>query len=194
MDSTFLIVGLGNIGNEYDNTRHNVGFIILDYLSRFVGASFENKKNLFASLSNFKLNEHKIFIAKPNTYMNNSGKAISAIMSYYKIESKNVIILYDDLDLEKFKIRTSRGGGSAGHNGIKSIQQSCSKNDYIKIRIGIGRPDYKEDVSNYVLSRFSSEELNYVDSIALNICENLSSILDLYRTEKFDRVAEKLNK
>ena len=194
MDSTFLIVGLGNIGNEYDNTRHNVGFIILDYLSRFVGTSFENKKNLFASLSNFKLNEYKIFIAKPSTYMNNSGKAISAIMSYYKIESKNVIILYDDLDLEKFKIRTSRGGGSAGHNGIKSIQQFCPKNDYIKVRIGIGRPDYKEDVSNYVLSRFSSEELNCIDTIALNICENLSSILELYKTEKFDRVAEKLNK
>jgi len=166
---------------------------VLDYLARFFNTGFENKKNLFSMITNFQLNEDRIFIAKPNTYMNNSGKAVSAIMSYYKIESKNVIVIYDDLDLEKFKIRTSRGGGNAGHNGIKSIQSFCPKNDCIKIRIGIGRPQNKEDVSNYVLSRFSSEDLNFMDKISLNICENLDGFLDFYKSDKFDKVSEKIN-
>jgi len=155
-----LIVGLGNIGEKYHLTRHNIGFLVIDKMIKNLIFSNINK-------SNFKAYVYKIgydFFVKPKTYMNNSGEAIYAIKEYYKIETKDIIVIHDDLDLAFGAIKFKIGGGHAGHNGLKSID-SCIGKEYIRVRIGIGKPPRKEDVSNYVLSNFSKEELNKLEGI-----------------------------
>lgn len=151
----FLIAGLGNPGKEYENTRHNIGFKFIDYIV---------SENNFYGSTNFKgisyqgeVHNKKAIFLKPQTYMNLSGESILSCCSFYKIPKERVIIIHDDIDLDFGEIKTKIGGGNAGHNGLKSIDSLIGK-DYHRIRIGIGRPEIKEMVSNYVLSQFTVEE------------------------------------
>jgi PTH1 family peptidyl-tRNA hydrolase len=155
-----LIVGLGNIGKEYVNTRHNIGFMILDHLAERHGCVFRAYRDAAAVC---KIDKLDWFLAKPATYMNLSGGPVQRLMQFYKIGLSDLIVIHDDIDLPLATIRTKCGGGSAGHNGIKSIDQQVS-NNYWRIRFGVGRPgDARHTVSDYVLARFSADELTIAE-------------------------------
>ena len=160
-----LIVGLGNIGEKYINTRHNIGFEIIDaIISKLESSLLTNISN-----PNFKANVLKYkqtLYVKPLTFMNLSGDSIIAIKNYYKIDNNSIIIIHDDLDLAFGTIKFKVGGGSGGHNGLKSIDSYIGK-DYSRVRIGIGKPKDKLLITNYVLQKFSKEELNTLKEIII---------------------------
>jgi len=159
-----LIVGLGNIGKEYEKTRHNIGFIAIDELLKTNSYSNINKSNFKGEL--FKSGDY-LFL-KPSTYMNLSGESVGAVKNFYKIENDDIIVIHDDLDLKLGALRFKRGGGHGGHNGLKSLDSHIG-NDYHRIRVGIGRPEDKSEVVNFVLGKFREEELKKLELTIENI-------------------------
>ncbi len=178
----YLIVGLGNIGEKYQLTRHNVGFLVIDKMTKDLATSNINRTNFKADVLKSGYN---LFV-KPNTYMNHSGEAVYTIKEYYKIDIEDIIVIHDDLDLPFGTVKFKIGGGHGGHNGLKSIDSYIGK-EYTRIRIGIGKPESKEDVSNYVLNNFSKEELNKLEGI---ISHTIKAINEL-KSEKIDKVKSK---
>jgi PTH1 family peptidyl-tRNA hydrolase len=163
-----LIVGLGNPGSEYIKTRHNVGFMAVDALAGD-SASWKSEKN--ALTTRMDVEGQRIILAKPQTYMNNSGVAVLALMTFYKVPLENLIVIHDDMDIAVGSLREKVGGGSAGHNGIKSIDANVGR-DYRRIRIGINHPrdfDLKMDAADWVLGRFTDEELKKINSVISDI-------------------------
>ena len=157
----FLIVGLGNPGLKYKKTRHNTGFQVVDFLAG--KNKFNKNKKLQSEIVETEINNTslttKIILAKPQTFMNNSGKAVKALADYYKIKNNNIIIIYDELDLPFGKIRVRNRGSSAGHNGIKSIIQHLNTEDFLRIRIGIANKFREKILSEiFVLKKFSRDE------------------------------------
>ena len=149
-----LIVGLGNPGEKYTFTRHNVGFMIIDALLDSTHCTNLN----FANFKALTFKSNNLILAKPQTFMNNSGESVNAVKKYFKIENKDIIVIHDDLDLPFGAIKFKIGGGHGGHNGLKSIDKYIG-NDYIRIRIGIGKPKEKSEIVNYVLKKFTQDEL-----------------------------------
>jgi len=157
-----LVVGLGNPGKEYTLTKHNVGFLVVDELGKRVGIDI--KKNKFQSLyGEGFLEGNKILLLKPQTYMNRSGGAVSSASDFYKIPPENIIVIHDEMDISFGRIMIKPGGGSAGNKGIKSIISSLGSKDFIRVRIGIGKPNAKSDGANHVLSNFSKSESTMVE-------------------------------
>ena len=157
----FLVVGLGNPGDDYVNTRHNVGFMAVRYL---VGADAIWKNELFAKTARIDIDGVRIIFAMPQTFMNDSGRAVRAIMDYYKIPIENVTVIHDDMDLKIGEMRTKIGGSSAGHNGIKSIDSAIGR-EYRRIRIGIDHPrnlGLPIDAADWVLGNFTSSQLETI--------------------------------
>ncbi|HEU4913975.1 MAG TPA: aminoacyl-tRNA hydrolase [Candidatus Saccharimonadales bacterium] len=154
-----LIVGLGNIGPEYDGTRHNIGFEAVDkFVSNHDFPGWIEKKDLKCHLTSHQLGETKVYVMKPTTFMNLSGEAVQAVMHFYKISLDNIVVVHDELDIPFGQIRTRIGGGAAGHNGIKSITQHISEG-YGRVRVGIGpKLHEQQDSADFVLGKFSSEQ------------------------------------
>ena len=152
----FLIVGLGNIGAEYVNTRHNIGFKVLDYLAKKEGLDFQTVK--LGSLAEYKFKGRSFFLLKPNTYMNLSGKAVQYWMEKEKIEKDNILVITDDLNLPFGTIRIKPKGSDGGHNGLKSIQQILNSADYPRFRFGISDEFKKGKQVDYVLGEWDEEE------------------------------------
>ena len=183
----FLFVGLGNDSNKYLNTRHNIGFKALDKIINEYSIKYEKTKfqsHLYTGIINTK----KTILIKPTTMMNLSGIAVSKTKKYYKIPNNNIIIFHDDLDIEVGKIKIKYGGGSGGHNGIRSLDQYIG-NDYFRLRIGIGHPGNKDLVEGYVLTNFKEQEKQIIDKLLINISENISLIMN----QKKDKFLSKLN-
>ena len=154
-----LIVGLGNPGKEYDKTRHNIGWELLQAFAEHHGADgFKKNRALKAEITDFRIGSERVFCAFPTTFMNLSGQAVQAIMSFYKITPDQVLILQDELELEIGKAKFTAQGGSAGHNGISSIQQSLGTKEIARFRIGVSRPPSFMKTEDYVLQRFTKEE------------------------------------
>jgi PTH1 family peptidyl-tRNA hydrolase len=193
----YLLVGLGNPGKKYEYNRHNIGYLSIDKLLSCFGEYTERKK-FNSILYEIKLNSQKILLAKPLTYMNNSGEPINQLINYYKIPSSNVFVFHDELDIPFGNIKLKKGGGNAGHNGLKSLVSHLN-NDFIRIRIGISHPGSKELVSNYVLNNFSSNEKKSLDTILSYISSNIDKIIN--EKEKFkiefilnsDKVEDKIS-
>ena len=163
-----LIVGLGNPGNEYVQTRHDVGFMAIDFLAPD-NAVWKKEKNALTTRG--EIDGHSIIFAKPQTFMNNSGDAVLPLMTFYKIPIENLIVIHDDMDLKVGTMREKIGGSSAGHNGIKSIDIAVG-NDYRRIRIGIGHPrDFDSPVnpSDWVLGKFDDEQLKAIINVIKSI-------------------------
>jgi len=157
----YVIVGLGNPGKKYENTKHNVGFWVIDALSDKMGISLD-KKSLSSHHGTGTYQGRKVLLAKPQTYMNLSGEAVIQIINYYD-NLEGLLIIHDDLDLAEGALRFKEGGGLAGHNGLKSIAQHLHSNDFDRLRIGIGRPE-QQKVVNYVLEPFSKEKKELLDT------------------------------
>lgn len=151
-----LIIGLGNPGKKYDNTKHNIGFIAVDGLAKNLGLSF-NKTKFNALYAEGNVGTEKIVLIKPQTFMNLSGESVRPWMDYYNLTEEDILIIYDDMDLPVGKIRLRVKGGSGGHNGIKSIIQHLGKKEFNRIRVGVGRPYPKQSVISHVLSQFPKE-------------------------------------
>ncbi len=153
-----IIVGLGNIGKEYEDTHHNVGFMVLDELAKANNLTFTLEKKHQAYVATYVYNGEKHFLIKPTTYMNNSGIAVRAVMSYYKLTSDDIFVIYDDLDIPLASIRIRKNGSAGGHNGIKSIIAHIGTTNFARMRIGIQK-EKETDTIDYVLSKFSKKEM-----------------------------------
>ena len=171
-----LLVGLGNPGPNNNNNRHNIGFKIIDAINQQFSLS-KQKPKFKGLLTTGSIGNQKVYAIKPLTFMNNSGICIRELLEYFKIEPNNVVVFHDDLDIEFGKIKAKKGGSDAGHNGIASIDKFIGK-DYSRVRIGIGKPDKKISVSDYVLDNFNEDEQKKLEEITINITEYLSMLID----------------
>lgn len=153
-----LVAGLGNPGREYDRTRHNVGWLVLDELARRHGGSWRSKFS--SSLAEVRLDGLRLGLLKPETYMNESGRSVGAATRFFKVEPERLLVVHDDVDLEAGRLQARAGGGLAGHNGLRSLAQHLGAQDFLRLRIGVGRPGRgdKRPVSDWVLSPFGAEE------------------------------------
>ncbi|MBE6149590.1 MAG: aminoacyl-tRNA hydrolase [Firmicutes bacterium] len=182
-----LIVGLGNPGKEYENTRHNTGFMAIDEYAKINNIDF-NKNKFDGLYTDILVNNEKVILLKPQKYMNLSGEVIYKYMDYFKIKKEDILIIYDDMDLDvgTFKIRFK--GGSAGHNGLKNIESNISSNEYKRIKIGISK-NKNIDTVNYVLGKFSKEEKEKLNEVL----KNIPNIIDDYLKLDFDKLMNKYN-
>ena len=164
-DSKFrLIAGLGNPGKDYAQTRHNIGFLVLDALASASCLEF-NKTRFGSTYLKTSIKGQQVFLVKPMSYMNRSGVPIQQFASYYKIEIQDIIIVHDDMDLEFGKIKIVQGRGHGGHNGIRSIIDSLGKKDFIRVRVGLGHPGGQKNVTGHVLGRFAPDEQKQLDKV-----------------------------
>ena len=175
------IVGLGNPGKEYKNNRHNIGFLILEYLTNKYESKFTLKNKLKSRFSEFKINNLTYRLFLPNTFMNKSGEAVKAIVDWYKLDLDQLFIIVDDIDLPVGRIRYRKKGGSGGHNGLKNIIENLNTQNFNRIRIGIGSPKTIQKSSNYntishVLGNISSEEKLILDKVFLKINKSLEQL------------------
>lgn len=174
---TKLIIGLGNPGEEYKNHRHNIGFIIIDKLAQNLSLKFDNnkKKSLFTRT---KLNNIDLILLKPQTFMNLSGESAIYISKFFNVKPEDIIVVYDDMDIPFGTFRIKKGGSSGGHNGIKSLIAQLQNDDFIRVRVGIGRPSFGKKVNDYVLSSFSKSERENIDNdLGENVIEAIKTIL-----------------
>ncbi len=185
----WLIAGLGNPGKKYLLTRHNVGFMAIDYYLRQIGNPPEKSEHKALTYT-VSIEDEKVILAKPQTFMNLSGDSIQALCHFYKIEPQKVIILHDEIEqpFKQLKVQTQRGHG--GHNGIRDIHQKLNSTEYFRIRIGVGRPDGAMDVASYVLSPFSKEEQEQLPDVLERVSEGFESLI----FEGFDKTATLLNR
>jgi PTH1 family peptidyl-tRNA hydrolase len=153
-----LVAGLGNPGREYERTRHNAGWLVLDELARRHGGSWRSKFS--GSLAEVRLGDLRLALLKPETYMNESGRSAGAAVRFFKVEPKQVLVVHDDVDLEAGRLQARAGGGLAGHNGLRSLAQHLGSQDFLRLRIGVGRPGRGDPrpVADWVLSPFAPEE------------------------------------
>ena len=182
-----LFAGLGNPDPKHANNRHNVGFKLIDALNKNFGLS-KQKPKFKGLLTNGQVQDNKVIVVKPLTFMNNSGMCIREITDYHRIKTNNIFVFHDDMDIEIGKIKTKIGGSSGGHKGIKSIDDSIGT-DYNRIRIGIGHPGDKELVDKHVLNDFTEEEKITIDQIIKKIFKNINLLIE----KKLDDFTSKSN-
>ena len=177
----WLIVGLGNPGSKYAFTRHNIGFLTIDFFAKSLEAdhgrlvwSEEHK----AHICKTKIDQTPVVLAKPNTFMNRSGESVQALMNYYKINQEHLIVIQDDIDQEYGKARFHKNRGHGGHNGIRDISEKLGSADYVRLKLGVGRPPHPNmEVADYVLSKFSEEEQNTLSEFLNKAGDAIESLL-----------------
>lgn len=174
----YVIAGLGNPKKEYDNTRHNIGFSVIDMLADKTGISVNTAKHK-GLLGAGYLNGQKIILVKPLTYMNLSGECIREVLDYYKVDgSTNLIVIHDDISLEPGIIRVRKKGSAGGHNGLKNIIQHLGKNQFVRIKVGVGEKPAGYDLADYVLGHFDREEQVLMKQVSEEVCEAVQMILE----------------
>ncbi|WP_083984369.1 aminoacyl-tRNA hydrolase [Corynebacterium epidermidicanis] len=178
MPAPFLIVGLGNPGAKYETTRHNVGFMVLDELASRYQGSFSTHKKSNSDIIEARLGDAKIVLAKPRTYMNLSGGPIRALCDFFKIPAAQVIVVHDELDLDFGVVRLKQGGGENGHNGLRSTSSTLGTKDYLRVRVGIGRPPGRQDPADYVLRNFSASEQADLGAICATAADGAELIVE----------------
>ena len=182
-----LLVGLGNPSPDNENNRHNIGFKVIDAINQEFSLS-KQKPKFKGLLTTGNIGNKKVYALKPSTFMNNSGQCIRELIEYFKINTEDIFVFHDDLDIEFGKIKVKFGGNSAGHNGIESIDKFIGK-DYSRVRIGIGRPDSKEKVEEHVLKNFNEDEEKNIKYIINNIILSFSVLID----KKLELFSSKVN-
>lgn len=185
----WLLVGLGNPGSKYENNRHNIGFMAVDAIVREHGfPAF--KKKFQGLISEGNIGGEKIIILKPQTYMNNSGQSVVEAAKFYKIPLDKIVVFHDELDLAAGKIRTKKGGGAAGHNGLRSMDSHLNSNDYWRVRLGIGHPGDKAMVHGHVLSDFSKNDSIWLKELIESIGHHAGLLLQGKDNEFMSKVAQ----
>ncbi|HEO1886493.1 TPA: aminoacyl-tRNA hydrolase [Streptococcus agalactiae] len=185
-----MIVGLGNPGSKYNDTKHNIGFMAVDRIVKNLDVNFTEDKNFKAEIGSDFINGEKIYFIKPTTFMNNSGIAVKALLTYYNISIKDMIIIYDDLDMEVGKIRFRQKGSAGGHNGIKSIIAHLGTQEFDRIKVGIGRPNGRMTVINHVLGKFDKND----EIMISNTLDKIDNAVNYYlQTNDFQKTMQKYN-
>jgi len=187
---SWLIVGLGNPDREHENNRHNIGFMAVDRMQ--ADHEFSDWKNKFSAqiCERQGPDGQKIMLMKPQTYMNRSGQSVAEAARFYKIPVDRIIVLHDELDIPLGKVRTKQGGGPAGHNGLKSIDNDLGNQGYRRVRIGIGHPGDKARVSGYVLSDFASDERHLSDLIVAGISRHIDFLLNGKESDFMNKIQD----
>ncbi|MDR3156632.1 MAG: aminoacyl-tRNA hydrolase [Lactobacillales bacterium] len=153
-----MIVGLGNPGDKYQYTRHNIGFLVVEKIAYREGTSFKHERFFNADVTSFFAGNEKIYLVKPATFMNNSGQAVGPLMTYFNVSLKDIVVIYDDLDMEVGRVRLRSKGSAGGHNGVKSLIVHLGTQEFNRIKVGIGRPGSGHSIVNYVLGNFLEED------------------------------------
>lgn len=174
----WLFVGLGNPGEKYAKNRHNAGFMVLDAVCDAFPAFGAYRSKFQGQIAEGRIENQKVLLLKPETYMNNSGQSVAQAVKFYKIDVDKIVVFHDELDIDPSTVRVKRGGGNAGHNGLKSIQAHLGTPDFWRVRIGIGRPRHEGQVSNYVLDDFSKEERTDFDPLVDFMGDKVGVIMD----------------
>ena len=185
----YVIAGLGNPGLQYENTRHNAGFMTRDKLAESLGVKIDKMKfkGLYADAV---INGKRCILLKPTTYMNNSGESVTQVLNFYKLSSENLIVIYDDISLEPGKLRIRRKGSHGGHNGMRSIIDLLGTDEFIRVKVGVGKkphPDY--NLADWVLGHFTKEQMNLMNQST----ENASEAVKLIVQNKVDEAMNKYN-
>lgn len=185
-----MIVGLGNPGSKYEKTKHNIGFMAIDNIVKNLDVTFTDDKNFKAQIGSTFINHEKVYFVKPTTFMNNSGIAVKALLTYYNIDITDLIVIYDDLDMEVSKLRLRSKGSAGGHNGIKSIIAHIGTQEFNRIKVGIGRPLKGMTVINHVMGQFNTE-----DNIAISLTlDRVVNTVKFYLQENdFEKTMQKFN-
>lgn len=184
----YVVVGLGNPGKQYDKTRHNVGFDVIDILAEEYGISVSKIKHK-ALIGEGRVGSEKVLLVKPQTYMNLSGETLIDIYNYYKVDMENIIVIYDDIDLDVGKIRIRKKGSGGTHNGMRSITKCLGSTDFPRVRVGVSKPRPGQDLADFVLSRFRKEE---ADDVQLGL-EKAAKSVDVMIRENIDLAMNKYN-
>ena len=174
----FLIVGLGNPGSRYAETRHNAGFWFLERLAEIAGVAFRAQSKLHAETVKTRLWGHDCILVRPQTFMNHSGHAVRAVLDYYRIAAGDLLVAYDELDLSPGVARLKRGGGHGGHNGMRDIFRHVSDHDFLRLRIGIGHPGVKDAVTPYVLGRASADQERAIRDAISDAVDVMPAVLE----------------
>jgi len=175
-DTTWLVVGLGNPGDEYATTRHNAGFLVVNELARRTGGRFKAHRSR-CDVVETRIEGHRAVLAKPRSFMNESGGPVSALCDYYKVEPGRLVVVHDELDIPFSTLRLKLGGGDNGHNGLKSVRRSLGTGDFLRLRVGIGRPPGRMDPSAFVLKPFASAERKDLDWLIDRSADAIESLL-----------------
>jgi PTH1 family peptidyl-tRNA hydrolase len=173
----YLIAGLGNPGREYSKNRHNVGFMVLDHLARELDVEF-SKLRMNAFIGDVRRDQKRIFLVKPQTFMNASGQAVRSILRYFRIPRENLLVVYDDVDLPFETLRVRTGGGDGGQKGVRSIVSTLGTQEFPRLRVGIDRPPGRMEVSDYVLQDFSKQEEQILDFVLSRAADAVLMFLD----------------
>lgn len=186
------MVGLGNPGLKYEFTRHNIGFRTVDNLARDIETEFKKVKSYYSLISRGMINTHKVMLIKPQTFMNLSGRAVSKIVSYYKISFQDLLIVYDDLNLELGQVRIRKKGSAGGHKGIESIIQYLGSEEIPRLRIGIGNPlvNFNFDCVSYVLSNFNGDEKDKIKKVIQLSTKAIKIVIE----DGFEKAMRKYNR
>lgn len=184
----YVIVGLGNPGKQYDKTRHNVGFEVIDILAKEYNISVTKIKHK-ALIGEGRIGSEKVLLVKPQTYMNLSGETLIDIYKYYKVDMENIIVIYDDIDLDVGKIRVRKKGSGGTHNGMRSIVKCLGSTDFPRVRVGVSKPRPGQDLADFVLSRFRKEE---ADNLADGLEKSYRAVDAIIR-ENIDTAMNKYN-
>ena len=173
-----LIVGLGNPGADYVDTRHNAGFWFLDLLADHLSLTFRFEKKFNADEARYHSNDKDVFLLKPQTFMNRSGQSLAAVMRFYKIKPRQVLVVHDELDLDPGSNRLKQGGGHGGHNGLRDAINHLGDKEFFRLRVGIGHPGDRDQVINYVLHRPSVVDRESIDSANQQVLEVMPLIFE----------------
>ncbi len=173
-----LIVGLGNPGPKYEQTRHNVGFVFVDELARSKGASFKLENKFHGDVCKLSLAGNELWLLKPNTFMNLSGKSVAALARFYKIAPESILVVHDELDIPPGQLRLKQGGGHGGHNGLRDMIAQLGSKEFMRLRVGIGHPGQSRDVSNYVLGKAARDEQIDIDAAIDEALHTLPKIIE----------------
>lgn len=176
---TAVVVGLGNPGPQYEKTRHNIGFMVADVLAGRVGGKFSAHKRSGAEIVQTRLVGRQVILAKPRSYMNLSGGAVAGLARFFSVAPADVVVVHDELDLDFGTVRLKQGGGEGGHNGLRSISQSLGTKDYVRTRVGIGRPPGRQDPADFVLKPFSTVERKELDLVCEEAADAVELVLQL---------------
>ena len=177
MENTYLIAGLGNPGKEYAETRHNIGFMVVDEIASRLGIEFSRMQSK-AMVTDGRYKGHKVILVKPRTFMNNSGQAVSALVRFYKIPLDNLLVVYDDVDLDFEVLRMRPNGTSSGQKGMQSIIQQLGTEEFPRLRVGIGRPPGKMPTPAYVLQKFGNQEQDILPFVLRKAADAALTFID----------------
>ncbi|WP_029370689.1 aminoacyl-tRNA hydrolase [Mycobacterium sp. UM_WWY] len=175
MTEPLLVVGLGNPGPVYAKTRHNLGFMVADLLAGRMGSAFKVHKKSGAEVATGRLGDRSVVLAKPRTYMNESGRQVGPLAKFYSISPADIVVIHDELDIDFGRIRLKLGGGEGGHNGLRSVAAALGTKDFQRVRVGVGRPPGRQDPAAFVLDPFNAVERKEVPTI----CEQAADATEL---------------